>query len=125
MIRVNKTVFVILGDVGKELTGKHASELVASYFEELTIVCRYRKLYCIRYHSNHNYHKDTPTRSSTSYSTLGRRCYSSNVRCYFEVRNPVLPEALKIMKVCALLSGGGYAKKVVVTIGQILPIPQV
>ncbi|CAF2008603.1 unnamed protein product [Brassica oleracea] len=26
-------VFVILGDAGKELTGKHASELVASYFE--------------------------------------------------------------------------------------------
>uniref|UniRef100_A0A0D3CEY0 Replication factor A C-terminal domain-containing protein n=2 Tax=Brassica oleracea TaxID=3712 RepID=A0A0D3CEY0_BRAOL len=25
--------FVILGDAGKELTGKHASELIASYFE--------------------------------------------------------------------------------------------
>ncbi|CAN6821364.1 unnamed protein product [Brassica oleracea var. botrytis] len=28
-----QAVFVILGDAGKELTGKHASELVASYFE--------------------------------------------------------------------------------------------
>ncbi|KAL0664025.1 hypothetical protein Bca4012_100862 [Brassica carinata] len=27
--------------------------------------------------------------------------------------------------VCVLLSGGGYAKKVVETIGQILPIPHV
>ncbi|KAL0678727.1 hypothetical protein Bca4012_006708 [Brassica carinata] len=28
-----QAVFVVLGDAGKELTGKHASELVASYFE--------------------------------------------------------------------------------------------
>ncbi|KAL0755089.1 hypothetical protein Bca101_092757 [Brassica carinata] len=28
-----QAVFVLLGDAGKELTGKHASELVASYFE--------------------------------------------------------------------------------------------
>ncbi|KAL0758632.1 hypothetical protein Bca101_074782 [Brassica carinata] len=28
-----QAVYVILGDAGKELTGKHASELVASYFE--------------------------------------------------------------------------------------------
>ncbi|KAL0751263.1 hypothetical protein Bca101_033266 [Brassica carinata] len=28
-----QAVFVVLGDSGKELTGKHASELVASYFE--------------------------------------------------------------------------------------------
>lgn len=28
-----QTVFVLLGDVGRELTGKHASELVNSYFE--------------------------------------------------------------------------------------------
>ncbi|CAF1992205.1 unnamed protein product [Brassica oleracea] len=30
-----QAVFVILGDAGKELTGKHVSELVASYFEIL------------------------------------------------------------------------------------------
>ncbi|XP_013679271.1 uncharacterized protein LOC106383756 [Brassica napus] len=33
MMRVSKQFFVVLGDAGKELTGKHASELVASYFE--------------------------------------------------------------------------------------------
>lgn len=28
-----------------------------------------------------------------------------------------------IMQVCALLSGGGYAKKVAVPAGQVLPVP--
>ncbi|KAH0884779.1 hypothetical protein HID58_060875, partial [Brassica napus] len=32
-----QAVFVVLSDAGKELTGKHASELVASYFETQTI----------------------------------------------------------------------------------------
>ncbi|KAL0667024.1 hypothetical protein Bca4012_029728 [Brassica carinata] len=31
--KTEQAVFVILGDAGKELTGKHASELVANYFE--------------------------------------------------------------------------------------------
>nr|VDD14753.1 unnamed protein product [Brassica rapa] len=31
--KTEQAVFVILGDAGKELTGKHAAELVASYFE--------------------------------------------------------------------------------------------
>ncbi|CAF1706632.1 unnamed protein product [Brassica napus] len=48
-----QAVFVILGDAGKELTGKHASELVASYFEANEGVVadhcvRYRKLYLIQ-----------------------------------------------------------------------------
>ncbi|KAF3544613.1 hypothetical protein DY000_02008942 [Brassica cretica] len=33
-----QAVFVVLGDAGKELTGKHASELVASYFETLSTI---------------------------------------------------------------------------------------
>ncbi|KAH0886544.1 hypothetical protein HID58_062640 [Brassica napus] len=32
--KTEQAVFVILGDAGKELTGKHAAELVANYFEE-------------------------------------------------------------------------------------------
>ena len=28
-----QTVFVLLGDAGRELTGKHAAEVVDSYFE--------------------------------------------------------------------------------------------
>ncbi|KAF2534189.1 hypothetical protein F2Q70_00031516 [Brassica cretica] len=31
--KTEQAVFVILGDAGKELTGKHAAELVANYFE--------------------------------------------------------------------------------------------
>lgn len=31
-----QAVFVILGDAGKELTGKHAAELVAKYFEVIS-----------------------------------------------------------------------------------------
>lgn len=36
-----QAVFVILGDAGKELTGKHASELVARYFEVIKNLCIY------------------------------------------------------------------------------------
>ena len=31
-----QAVFAILGDAGKELTGKHASELVTKYFEVIS-----------------------------------------------------------------------------------------
>ena len=34
----DQAVFVLLGDAGRELTGKHASELVDKYFE---VACHY------------------------------------------------------------------------------------
>ncbi|KAF2586485.1 hypothetical protein F2Q70_00037001 [Brassica cretica] len=38
-----QAVFVLLGDAGYELTGKHASELVSSYFE-VTFIIRYSQM---------------------------------------------------------------------------------
>ena len=41
--KTEQAVFVILGDAGKELTGKHAAELVANYFEVLSDLTIYSK----------------------------------------------------------------------------------
>ncbi|KAH0937476.1 hypothetical protein HID58_004937 [Brassica napus] len=41
-----QAVFVILGDAGKELTGKHAAELVANYFEAASDELTYIVLLC-------------------------------------------------------------------------------
>ncbi|KAL0755057.1 hypothetical protein Bca101_092725 [Brassica carinata] len=59
--------FVILGDAGKELTGKHAQELVANYFETNEGVGVDA---CVQ-DSDHYCHKDTPTRSSIPASSDG------------------------------------------------------
>ncbi|CAN6813304.1 unnamed protein product [Brassica oleracea] len=40
---IEQAVFVLLGDAGYELTGKHASELVRSYFE-VTFIIRYHQM---------------------------------------------------------------------------------
>ncbi|KAL0657398.1 hypothetical protein Bca4012_077983 [Brassica carinata] len=137
-----QAVFVILGDAGKELTGKHVSELVASYFESNEGVgadhCVPSQTITITKilppeapHPIAHLEEDAipamsdvilKTRSEESGPSKGFEDYEGDrVR---KASESLESDEAKRSKICALLSGGGYAKKVVVTIGQILPIPQ-
>ncbi|KAG2280334.1 hypothetical protein Bca52824_051554 [Brassica carinata] len=71
----DQAVFVLLGDAGRELTGRHASELVSS-----TLRLMKTKELTMRQYSSYNCHQDPLSRHLTTHISLGWKQHCCNVR---------------------------------------------